>query len=162
MKAFIRKARVEDALAVWKIRNAAIRDQCIGHYSDDVLAIWTEGPLTDCFVRMVNDKSYVAIMNNRVVGAGSLDCTTGHLDAVFVSPDMTGQGIGRQIITFLETIAKQSGLTKLTLDSTLNAAPFYRKCGFDGEAVGTYQSPRGISLDCIPMTKGLPAQHRDR
>ncbi|MGA2069083.1 MAG: hypothetical protein ABSG86_29280, partial [Thermoguttaceae bacterium] len=37
----------------------------------------------------------------------------------------------------------------------LNAAEFYRSCGFVGEAIGLYQSPRGITLDCIPMTKVL-------
>lgn len=154
----IRKANAEDAEAVWCIRNDAIRSQCVGHYDADVLAIWTERSLTEGFVRVVSNSFYVATFDGTVVGMGLLNCGTGRIDAIFVRPDMMRQGIGSKILAFLEGIAVQHGLTRLTLDSTLNAAPFYRKCGFMGDEVGTHQSPRGISLDCIPMSKDLPSR----
>jgi hypothetical protein len=60
-------------------------------------------------------------------------------------------GIGRQVLQDLEKLALQAVLTELSLD----AAPFYRACGFVGNSVAKYESPRGIDLDCIPMTKKL-------
>jgi hypothetical protein len=61
------------------------------------------------------------------------------------------------MVSFLEDMARAAGLSKLTLDSTLNAADFYRRCGFAGDVVEKYQSPRGITLDCIRMTKAVPS-----
>ena len=156
----IRKAVAEDAVAVWNLRNAAILAQCSGHYPEDDLAVWTAGSVMDRFVQTVADRFYVATVEHSVAGTGMIDTATGHLDAIFVRPDMMGHGIGTQMMVYLENIAVQAGLKKLTLDSTLNAASFYRKCGFVGDQLGTYESPRGVSLPCIPMTKELSKHGR--
>jgi GNAT superfamily N-acetyltransferase len=155
LEAQIRKARAEDAATAWAIRNAAILSQCPGHYPAELLAIWTDGAIDEGFVQFVEEQFYVATVNEEVVGTGMIDCTTGRLDAIFVRPDLMRQGIGRQMVSFLEALGRAVGLTQLTLDSTLNAAEFYRRSGFVGEAIGAYHSPRGITLDCIPMTKSL-------
>ena len=151
----IRKACADDAAAAWEIRNAAILSRCQGHYPVELLAIWTDGAITEQFVQFVAKHFYVATIDDAVVGTGMIDRDTGQLDAIFVRPDMMRHGIGRQIMSYLEDIGRAAGLTQLTLDSTLNAAPFYRSCGFVGETIGVFQSPRGIALDCIPMTKAL-------
>jgi len=154
-KVTIRKACAADALAAWDIRNAAILSQCTGHYPAELLAIWTDGAITAPFIDVVAELFYVATVDDAVVGTGMIDCATGRVDAIFVHPDMMRRGIGRQMISFLETVARAAGLAKLRLDSTLNAAEFYRRCGFVGQERCTYYSPRGITLDCIPMTKIL-------
>jgi len=151
----IRKASAADAAAAWEIRNAAILAECKGHYPPELLAIWTNGAITEEFIQFIVEQFYVAIVDGAVVGTGMIDRNTGRLDAIMVRPDKMRQGIGKQMVSFLEDLGRAAGLTKLTLDATLNAAPFYRRCGFVGEAKGTYQSPRGIVLDCIPMTKVL-------
>ena len=51
--------------------------------------------------------------------------------------------------------AREAGLAEVMLHATLNAAPFYRTCGFVGETVCVYTSPRGIRLDCVPMRKEI-------
>ncbi len=129
--------------------------QCKGHYPPESLAIWTDGEITEGFIQFVVEHLYVATVNDAVVGTGMIDCNSGRLDAIFVRPDMMGHGIGKQMMSFLEALGCAAGLTTLALDSTLNAAEFYRRCGFVGEAIGRYQSPRGIALDCIPMTKDV-------
>ncbi len=151
----IRKAKVEDASVAWEIRNAAILGGCSEFYPDKLLEVWTSGDMTEEFVQSVDENFYVACAGGKVIGTGMIDCTTGKLDAIFVRPDMTGHGIGKQIMQFLEGVGRTNGLKALTLEATLNAAPFYRRCGFIGEAAGVYKSPRGIELDCIPMTKAL-------
>ena len=82
-----------------------------------------------------------------------LDC--GKVDAIFVNPNCMRLGVGRQIMLHLEKIAIKAGLSQLKLDSTLNAEPFYRACGFAGGKASKYKSPRGILLDCIPMKKRI-------
>ena len=155
MNLTIRKATADDAAAAWEIRSAAIRHACKGFYADELLALWTVGEMTVPFVEFVAQKFHVATVNGSVVGTGVIDLGTGQMDAIFVRPDMMGQGIGKRVIAFLEELGRSAGLAELKLDATLNAAPFYRCCGFVGDAVGVYRSPRGISLDCIPMTKRI-------
>jgi GNAT superfamily N-acetyltransferase len=155
LKAQIRKACADDAAAAWEIRNAAILHHCPGHYPAELLAVWTDGEVTAGFVQFVESQFYVATVDDAVVGTGMIDCSTGRLDAIFVRPNMMGRSIGRQMMAFLEEIGRAAGLTTLTLDATLNAAPFYRNCGFIGDVIGQYKSPRGITLACVPMTKSL-------
>ncbi len=155
MELVIHKAEREDAIAAWDIRNAAILAQCSGHYPEEQLLAWTTGEMTDDFAENVAKHWYVATVNGSVVGTGMLDYSTGQVDAIFVRPDRMGCGVGRAILAHLECFAAKSGLRRLTLDSTLNAAPFYRQCGFVGDQRSVYESPRGISLACIPMAKQL-------
>ncbi|WP_145083614.1 GNAT family N-acetyltransferase [Aureliella helgolandensis] len=155
MKLVIRKAELKDAIAAWNIRNVAILAQCTGHYPNEQLAAWTAGEITDAFIQSVARHWYVATLNESVVGTGMLDHANGQVDAVFVRPERMGTGVGHSIMAHLESRAIAAGLTLLTLNSTLNAAPFYRKCGFVGEQRGVYESSRGISLACIPMAKQL-------
>ncbi len=106
-------------------------------------------------------------MARAIVGTGVIDCRTGHIDGVFVSPELMGQGIGKAMMRYLQEIAARFGLENMSLDSTLNAAGFYRKCCFTGERISQYHSPRGISLAYIPMVKrvrstGWKTGHRKR
>ena len=155
MNTTFRKATADDAPVAWEIRNAAIRHACKGFYPDDLLERWTAGEMTESFVEFVAQQFYVATVNGNVAGTGFINLRNGRIDALFVRPDMMGKGIGKRILACCEELGRSAGLTVLSLDSTLNAAPFYRRFGFVGDAVGVYQSPRGFLLDCIPMTKRL-------
>lgn len=154
----IRKARKDDAQAVWDVRDAAILAECAGHYPVGSLKVWTDGEITEEFIDAVPARFYVAVIHDAIVATGMVDLDSGHVDAIFVRPDYMRSGIGRKVLLHLEQLALDAGLTQLTLDSTLNAAPFYRLCGYVGEAIGRYESPRGIPLDCVPMKKAL-SQH---
>lgn len=151
----IRKATGADAEAALLIRNAAIRAQCASHYPADTLRAWTEGGVSEQFIAEVEARCHVATVNGVVAGIGVVDLQTGKISALFVHPEQMGIGIGTKLMRHMEALAKQACLTRLYLDASLNAAPFYRKCGFVGDQPAKYQSPRGVTLDCIPMTKEL-------
>jgi GNAT superfamily N-acetyltransferase len=151
----IRKASRDDALAVLHVRNAAVLSQCQGYYSADELRKWTDGELAEWFTEAVEKHGYIAVLDGVIVATGMVDLECGKIDALFVEPTYVSSGLGKQMLLFLESLATAAGLTTLQLSSTLNAAPFYRAHGFVGEHVATYESPRGISLACIPMAKAL-------
>lgn len=151
----IRKAARTDAQAVWDIRTAAIRAQCRGFYGAEILDAWTSGALTEQFAIWVESSFHVAVDGHRVLGTGAIDLDSGQIDGIFVLPNFMGKGIGRQLLAHLENMAADVGLSVVGLSSTLNAAAFYRKCGYEGNAVEVYSSPRGFSLDCVPMKKVL-------
>ena len=151
----IRKARKDEAQVILEIRNAAISFQCIGHYSPEDFEVWANVEVTKQFIEVVENSLYVASMDGCVVGTGMVNLESGKVDLIFVHPSHMRAGIGRQIMLYLEKLALDAGLTQLNLESTLNAAEFYRAQGFVGDAVAKYVSPRGFALDCIPMTKNL-------
>ncbi len=66
-------------------------------------------------------------VGHTVVGTGIIDVASGQIDAVFVRPEMTRRGVGTSMMNYLETIALENRLCRLTLDSTLNAVNFYRR-----------------------------------
>ena len=151
----IRKANENDAQAIWGIRIAAIDSQCAGYYPPKSLEIWTSGEMTKQFVKTVADRFYVATIDGLIVGTGMIDLKSGKIDAIFVHPSKIRSGVGRKIMSYLEELALQAGLTKMILESTLNAVPFYRACGFVEETPSMYESSRGVSLDCVLMKKSL-------
>jgi N-acetylglutamate synthase-like GNAT family acetyltransferase len=153
----IRKAVSLDAQAVFDLRNTSIRGLCKGFYPDELLVKWTSGTEPSVgFTDFVCKYMYVAEVGGTVVGCGAIDLAKGQIDAVFVTPECAKSGVGRKIMQFLEKVAIENGLNgQLQLDSTLNAASFYRKLGFTGEGLSQYHSPRGFSLDCVKMQKIL-------
>ena len=144
----------------FNIRKNSILKKCIGHYSPEQITVWTEGSASEKFEDMVENHFYLAIIDDTTVATGMVNTENGMIDAIFVEPKYMGLGVAKTIITHLEKLAKESGVAELKLDSTLNAASFYRACGFRGDKISTYVSPKGISLDCIPMTKGIASLYR--
>ncbi|WBA13677.1 GNAT family N-acetyltransferase [Salinivibrio proteolyticus] len=151
----IRKANQSDAQAIFDLRNRAILAKCSAHYTEEQLSLWTQGSVSERFIADVVDTFYVSEIDGQVIGSGKLNAQTGLVDAIFVEPDYSGRGAAKKMLQFLEQLAREQGLLLLTLESTLNAAPFYRACGFVGDEVSTYHSPKGIRLDCVPMEKPL-------
>ncbi|ABI37813.1 GCN5-related N-acetyltransferase [Shewanella sp. MR-4] len=160
----IRKATPLDANTCWDIRNAAINKGCAGFYSQDDLRCWTQGELTESFTRMVGAHFYVAeifddaTQEGTLVGTIMLDEPYAQVEALFVSPNAMGLGVGKSLLQFIESKAFNLGIAQLRLESTLNAVGFYRHCGFGGEGLeedAVYCSPRGIALDCRVMYKNL-------
>jgi GNAT superfamily N-acetyltransferase len=107
------------------------------------------------FAAAVEEGFLVATVDDRVVATGMINLATGKIDAIFVHPDFMKRGIGAAMIGHLEELACSERLPELTLDSTLNAAAFYRSLGFVGDVIGRYPSRRGLKLDCVPMVKRL-------
>ncbi|MEL4419714.1 GNAT family N-acetyltransferase, partial [Shewanella algae] len=76
---------------------------------------------------------HVSEVDGRVIGSGKINTETGMVDAIFVDPDFAGKGAAKQMLQFLEELAIQHNLPLMKLESTLNAAAFYRSCGFIGD-----------------------------
>ncbi|MBV8047127.1 MAG: GNAT family N-acetyltransferase [Paludibacterium sp.] len=151
----IRQARGIDAAGVLGLRRAAILAHCPTHYPMPLLQRWVEGGVTPAFEAFVAEKVYLGERDGALLACGALDSDSGQIDAVFVDPTANGHGYARAMMAFLEERARTLGLETLRLDATLNAAPFYRRLGFIGDSQGRYDSPRGFSLPCIPMSKTL-------
>jgi N-acetylglutamate synthase-like GNAT family acetyltransferase len=140
----IRKAVQAEVSVIWRVCNLAISAQCRNSYADDVIEKWIAGAPTEKFIADIEKNVWVADVDGEVVGFGKLNLTTGVVEAIFVHPDSMGTGVGTKMMAHLERQAADYGLTELTLNSSLNAAPFYRLCGFQGDQIGQHHSPSGV------------------
>lgn len=87
----------------------------------------------------------VALIDNKVVGTGSLD--DNEVTTVFVDPDHQQRGIDRTIMGELERYAKSQGLMELILNSSITAFGFYKKFdyAFVEESIREYQGDKVIT-----------------
>ena len=151
----IRPATRADADVAFAIRRHAIRDQCIGAYSAEQMQIWTAGSAADGYCQLMESHFYLGCVDAEPVVTGMLDLARREIGAIFVLPGFMGRGYALQMLDHLETLARGLGLEQVVLDATLNAADFYRRCGYVGEDVSIYHSPSGLQLACVPMVKAL-------
>ncbi|WP_339482903.1 GNAT family N-acetyltransferase [Pseudomonas sivasensis] len=151
----IKRATPEDANAAFDIRHEAIRSQCIGAYTAEQMALWTRGSADDGYSTLMDKPFYLGWVNDEPVATGMLDLDNNEVGALFVLPQFTGRGYGKAMLDHLEALARELELAEVVLDATLNAASFYRACGYVGEQPAIYRSPSGLELACIPMTKRI-------
>ena len=151
----IKRATPADAQAAFTIRLLAIRSQCIGAYTAEQMALWTRGRAEDGYDTLMDKPFYLGWVNDEPVATGMLDLDNNEVGALFVLPAFTGRGYGKTMLDHLEKLARELAIEEVVLDSTLNAASFYRACGYVGEEQAVYHSPSGLALACIPMVKRL-------
>lgn len=151
----ITRATRDDASTAFDIRREAIRSQCIGAYTAEQMAMWTRGRAEDGYDTLMDKPFYLGWVNGEPVATGMLDLDNNEVGALFVLPAFTGRGYGKTMLDHLEELARELAIEEVVLDATLNAASFYRACGYVGEEQAVYHSPSGLTLACIPMVKRL-------
>lgn len=151
----IKRATPADAQTAFDIRLLAIRSQCIGAYTAEQMALWTRGKAEDGYDTLMDKPFYLGWVNGEPVVTGMLDLDNNEMGALFVLPEFAGRGYGKAMLDHLEKLARELAIEELVLDATLNAASFYRACGYVGEEQAVYHSPSGLALACIPMVKRL-------
>lgn len=79
---------------------------------------------------------YVACMDNKVVGCGTISSFWGKQDesillTIFVLPELHSQGIGRKIIETLESDEYFLRAKRIEIPASITACKFYKKMGYD-------------------------------
>lgn len=97
----------------------------------------------------------VAELGDRIVGYASL--WSDSIQAVYVDPYCSRRGIGRELVSALESHARNSLNPVLKVTSSLNAEPFYRACGFQRveQTVTNYWQFQSVDIPVVLMEKQL-------
>lgn len=107
----VRPARVEDREAIWRVHTSSIREVCKTHYSEDEIQAWTGLLNPDSYNGVLRTREMVvAEEEDTVVGFGQLNLQTSEVEAVYVSPRVLGRGVGSEILSALEDVARQHDL----------------------------------------------------
>ena len=148
----IRKASVEDAPAIFNIHVRSIRTLCAKDYTPAQIEGWVGGKTLERYVpRIKRDPTFVALVDNKIVGFVRFYLPTSELASIFVDPDFARNGIGKALMERAIEEAKALGLTGFWLDASLTAVSFYKSLGFITEKEITHHFPN-ISLPAVRMT----------
>ena len=152
----IRKALPEDAATIYDVHVSAIRDVCGATYEPAQIAAWIASKRPELYVKRMAERAFfVAESARTVIGFYELDAVAAEVCAIFVHPSWLRRGVGRALLQHLELTAGELGLTRLTLQSSINAVPFYRGCGYAIDGPVWFSPAEGAQLPSMRMYKQL-------
>lgn len=149
-----RFAKSSDAAAVWALRANAIRLKCSSHYPADVIETWAAAKMPSTFGALIENEHFVVVeQGGRIVGYAGLNPTEQEIEAIFVSPDFSGQGLGALLLERAEKQARDLRFGTVKLKASLNAVNFYQRAGYSEVGRGWHSSMSGLEIACVHMEK---------
>lgn len=131
----IRPYRDTDARATRSIFERAVRVTAAAHYTAEQRTAWVpDDPLAvvldDWAARRAAVTTWVAEIDDSVVGFTDLDVEIGYLDMLFVDPDAGRRGVGSALIRQVLDQARSVELREVTVQASRTAQPVFERHGF--------------------------------
>ncbi|KUI97568.1 GNAT family N-acetyltransferase [Vibrio sp. MEBiC08052] len=129
-------------------------------YTPEQKAAWAPAPVNYELwsERLSIKKPFVAIIDNHVAGFIELD-SDGHIDCTYTHPNFQGIGVASSLYEHLLSQAKEVGMTRLYVEASLIAKPFFERRGFTVVKQNEVQR-NGESLINFSMEKHLNHDHQ--
>ena len=152
----VRQTRPEDAAGIAALLRESITELCVADHQNDpeTLALWLRNKTSEQVLKWIaaeGDYAIVAVAGSVTVGMGSAS-RAGRVLLCYVRPGFDRRGVGTAILADLERRALEWGVTRLVVDSSLTARPFYEKQGWAKS--GEPKPGFGITR-CFPYEKIL-------
>lgn len=129
MNTQIRTATPEDAPAISWVIIQSLRRSNAQDYPAEVITQVEQSFSTVAILSLLTQRQvFVATIDHRVVATASLDRDV--VRSVFVDPHHQGNGIGRQLMAMIRTVAIHRKIETLRVPSSITAEGFYFKLGF--------------------------------
>lgn len=154
----IRRGRERDTASICRVHRASITALCSRHYTPEQIEAWAGPKKPEDYEKPIRELIVlVAERGNDVIGLSILNPEAGEIHALYIHPEHIRRGVGSALLRETEAEARSGGLSRLSLNATLNAVTFYEARGFAslGEATNTLRV--GVDLPCVRMEKRLPA-----
>lgn len=152
----IRRAVVSDAPTIAQVHAASIREVCSEVYPGPQIERWASTKRPERYLQSIAHSAFfVAELDGELVGFSHLDLESGEVHAVYVRPDRLRRGIGALLLVAVEAAAREAGLERIALRSSLNAVRFYEAQGFVAIQTSSFCLAPGLDLACTSMQKSL-------
>ena len=127
----IRLFQPGDTEQIAQLFHDTVRQINIQDYSQEQVIAWSPDNiysrnwLETCSSRF----TYIAAENEKIIGFGELEAE-GHIDCFYVHYQHQHQGVGTKIYQAIENKAKESNVTRLFVEASITAKPFFVRQGF--------------------------------
>ena len=162
-KVTVRKALLQDAESIHLSHMKSIQEVCSKDHSKAEIAAWGHRPFQkeQRESAIKNDFVMVAEYLQKIEGYGHLrvfeknSFMRAHIIGLYLTSNVIGQSIGRRMIDTMKEQCRYRKVKLITLESTLTANAFYKKCGFveDGPEMIVHINDQPVR--CYPMRMEL-------
>ncbi len=127
----IRSASPADATALSDVIHRAVRTSNAPDYDPAVIELICASFTPEKIIAQMSERDvFAAMLDAAIVGTVSFGRAKGKLNALFVDPQLHGQGVGARLVRHIEQHAAGAGITVLWLSSSITARPFYERLGY--------------------------------
>jgi putative acetyltransferase len=155
----IRPLRTDESRMFFDIHTRAIRGLAAAHYPSEVIRDWagaiTERSLERFETNAEQSIRLIAELDGEPAGLGVLVPANAELRACYVVPEAARKGVGSALVREIERIARENGLSRLNLDSSVNAEKFYASLGYEVVTRGERVLGSGVRMAAVQMTKAV-------
>jgi len=128
---FLRAARFEDVPPLLRLIEGAIEHGCRDHYDGAQRRAVYLGYASNLFVDVVGPyQTLVVEIGGRLAAVAQIDVDAGTLRALLVDGAIQGRGVGRALLSAVETRARAEGCSRIRGAMSLNAVSFYAAAGY--------------------------------
>lgn len=151
----IRPASESDFEKMDEVQSAAARDLCSSAYEASLIEAWVGTPKPDRYRRgqKRGAQYHVLLKHRQIIAFGGISIERGSLDALFVDPCHAGKGMGSRMMEHLLEIAREAGVKRLLIESSLNAVSFYARYGFAEYGRSEMACGEGMSMEAVLMER---------
>ena len=142
-----------DPAAAWTLFHDTIHHVNTRDYDARQVAAWAPDAIDPERWRASFDDKHalLAVEGDLAVGFADLRAD-GYLDRFFVHHERQRAGIGRRLLAAIEQHARACGLSRIFLEASLTARPFFESAGYRVDEAQTV-TVRGVELDNFKMSK---------
>ena len=157
-----RPAEESDAEALYTVQTTAIRHLLITSIGEETAKRLASCQTPHQYIPWINAQEITVAVSPEgdVVGFGRLILDSNsdsecELNKLYVSPSMSGKGVGGELLRHLEETARMNGRESLWLKSSPYAEGFYKKMGYSVVDPNCKHVCCELTLDCTLMNKVL-------
>lgn len=125
----IRPAQAGEGQALYDVTRLSILASGQSFYSSDQLAGWMGARTAETYEAIIaKGNVIVAVQEDKI--AGFVDAEAGEVTRLFLLPEATGTGLGKNLLKLGIETAKRDYVGDICVEATLNAESFYAHHGF--------------------------------
>ncbi len=158
----IRVAVPDDAASIATIHEAAVYgERGRGDYDASQIDAWAHAQTPAALRERIGSRRFfIAESPSEPVAYAQLDVDAAIVRSIYVAPHYRRRGLGRRLGQAVFGAARDAGLPRLKLDSSLNAVPFYEALGFSRLGSIDHRLRSGVVIPCVRMTKQIDDESR--
>jgi 8-oxo-dGTP pyrophosphatase MutT (NUDIX family)/GNAT superfamily N-acetyltransferase len=158
----IRIAVPGDEPAIHSAHMRSIREVCVKDHGQEEIRGWGYRPLENRWIEPIKSGIvWVVERLDEIQGVGYLriiekdEQSHAYLHALYLTPDVIGQGLGYQLATMMLDTAKNLCASSIRLDSSITAKNFYKRIGFTEAGDMRQLEIGGYPVTTFPMEMDL-------